>query len=55
MRFFYSAKEHVFRSYELPQQKNTVLTALEVHDRFGGSIIEEVLEKGSERTTTEQL
>ncbi len=27
--------------------KHIVMTALEVHDQFGGSIIEEVLEKGS--------
>jgi hypothetical protein len=25
------------------------MTALEVHDRFGGSVIEEVFEKGSAR------
>jgi hypothetical protein len=32
-----------------PDDEYTEMTALEVHDRFGGAIIEEVFEKGSAR------
>lgn len=46
-RFFYSATDSVLRHRPAPAEQHSLLTALEVHDRFGGSIIEEVLEYGS--------
>lgn len=46
-RFFYHSGQHVVRLRAIAGDKHSILTALEIHDRFGGSVIEEVLEKGS--------
>ncbi|HET9314071.1 MAG TPA: hypothetical protein VFQ51_00720 [Vicinamibacteria bacterium] len=49
-RYVYDA-ERVLRK-ATSDARGEVLTTLEVHDRFGGSLIEEVLEYGSARMPT---
>lgn len=50
LRFRYYPEMKLLRLLEpdfFPEQVNQELNALEVYDRFGGSCMEEVLEKGS--------
>lgn len=50
LRFWYYPDMKLLRLAKFdyfPEQARQMLTALEVYDRFGGSWIEEVLEKGS--------
>ena len=49
MKFYFNPQEgtlHKLARKTDSDNKYIVMTALEVHDQFGGSIIEEVLEKG---------
>ena len=49
-RYVYDVSERVLRSAPTTSDaRGEVLTTLEVHDRFGGSVIEDVLEYGSAR------
>jgi hypothetical protein len=57
MKFHFSPEEGTL--YRLVRErdsdnKNIVMTALEVHDEFGGSVIEEILEKGSAKVEKQQ-
>jgi hypothetical protein len=50
LRFHFDPEKrtlHKFVSGRVYDDKQVVMTMLEVHDEFGGSIIEEVIEKGS--------
>ena len=53
--FYFYPKLRILRMIKrdsLPNQRTIEMTALEVHDQFGGSVIEEVLEYGSAYITT---
>jgi len=50
LKFHFNSEKgvlHKLVSGRVPDGTHIVMTVLEVHDQFGGSIIEEVLEKGS--------
>jgi len=52
VQFFFYPEKNLLREATIdhfPNDQRVKITALEVHDRFGGSIIEEVFEKGSAR------
>ena len=51
LRFFYHPTDRILRSRPTQPGQHSSMTALEIHDRFGGSIIEEVLEYGSATVT----
>ena len=51
--FYYSPETGNLRGdHHSYSPRDIQMTALEIHDRFGGSVIEEVAEKGSARTAT---
>ncbi|MBN1936693.1 MAG: hypothetical protein JW934_18680 [Anaerolineae bacterium] len=56
VRFYFYTEMHLLREATIdrfPDVPHIELTALQVHDRFGGSVIEEVFEKGSIRVNEE--
>ncbi|MEK7324622.1 MAG: hypothetical protein AAB217_05130 [Chloroflexota bacterium] len=57
LKFYFYPEQRILRKVQqdsFSKQQCIELTALEVHDRFGGSIIEEALEHGSAQVLDER-
>ena len=49
-KFYYYPEKNIIRNADvdrIPDEQRIILSALEVHEKFGGSVIEEIFEYGS--------